>query len=83
MSISRGRYRAGRRILVSRYSLVLPSARAFLHLARAAAASLALVAGLPRQSLFLAGLVAFAFAKRILRARARALMSLRRWAAVM
>jgi hypothetical protein len=37
------------------YSLVLPSALAFAHLALAAAESLALTAGLPRQS-FLAGL---------------------------
>jgi hypothetical protein len=69
------------------YSLVFPSALAFAHLALAAADSLALTAGLLRQS-FLAGLdlafpFAFALAHRIFRARARAFMSLRRWAADM
>jgi hypothetical protein len=40
------------------YSVVFPAALAFFHLARAAAASLALTAGLLRRSLFLAGLEA-------------------------
>ena|ERR1017187_2739642 len=99
------------------YSVFFPSALAFAHLALAAAASFALVAGLLRRS-FLAGLgvavvpfclahlalaaaeiaalpallirlLPFAFplpfilAKRILRAFARALISLRLWEAVM
>ena len=69
------------------YNFVFPSALAFAHLALAAADSLALTAGLLRQS-FLAGLdlafpFAFALAHRIFRARARAFMSLRRWAADM
>ena len=66
------------------YSVFLPSAQAFAHLALAAAESLALTAGLLRQS-FLEGfaLVPFALAQRIFRALARAFMSLRRWAADM
>jgi len=66
------------------YNLVFPSALAFAHLALAAAESLAFTSGLLRQS-FLAGfvLVPFALAHRIFRALARALMSLRRWAADM
>ncbi len=67
------------------YNVFLPSALAFAHLALAAAESLALTAGLLRQSFFLVGfvLVPFALAQRIFRALARAFMSLRRWAAVM
>ena len=69
------------------YSLVFPSALAFAHLALAAADSLALTAGLLRQS-FLAGLdlafpFAFALAHRIFRALPKAFMSLRRWTADM
>jgi hypothetical protein len=69
------------------YKVFLPSAFTFAHLDRAAAASLALVAGLLRRS-FLAGLdlafpFAFALAHRIFRALAKAFMSLRRWAADM
>ena len=60
------------------YNLVFPSSLAFAHLALAAALSLALVAGLLRRSFFLA---AFKLARRIFRALARALMSLRLWAA--
>ena len=74
--------------MVPAYSLFFPSARTLAHLALAAAASLALTAGLLRRSFFLAGFdLPFAFpltfAQRILRALARALMSLRLWAAVM
>jgi hypothetical protein len=60
------------------YNPVFPSSLAFAHLALAAAASLALTAGLLRRS-FLAGLAFWAFkpAKRIFRALARALISLR------
>jgi len=69
------------------YNVFFPAALAFLHLARAAAANFALVAGLLRRSFFLAGLdlafVPFNMAARIFRALARALISLRRWAAVM
>jgi len=69
------------------YRLFFPSALTLAHLARAAAASLALTAGLLRRSFFLGGLgvalVPFNFANRIFRARARALISLRLWAAVM
>jgi len=63
------------------HSVFLPSALAFAHLSLAAAESLALTAGLLRQS-FLKGfaLVPFALAQRIFRALARAFMSLRRWA---
>jgi hypothetical protein len=64
------------------HSLLFPSALTFAHLALAAAASLALTAGLLRRS-FLAGLVAFNLAERIFRALTKALMSLRLWAAVM
>jgi len=64
------------------YSRVFPSAFAFAHLALAAAESLALIAGLLRQSFFFAGLDsvlrAFNFAERILRAFAKAFISLRR-----
>jgi hypothetical protein len=68
--------------MVLPYSLVFPSALAFAHLALAAAESLALTAGLLRQSFF-AGfvLVRFALAQRIFRALAKALISLRLWAA--
>ena len=69
------------------YSFVFPSAFALAHLALAAAESLALIAGLLRQSFFFAGLAAacwaFALAQRIFRAFARAFTSLRRWAADM
>ena len=69
------------------YKVVFPSALTLAHLALAAAASLALVAGLLRRSFLLAGLsVAFAPfkpAKRTFRALARALISLRLWAGVM
>jgi len=65
------------------YSLVFPSALAFAHLALAAAESLALTAGLLRQSFFLPFLAAFTLAQRIFRALAKAFMSLRRWAADM
>ncbi len=63
------------------YSLFFPSSFAFAHLALAAAASLALIAGLLRRS-FLAGLGAalapFNLAQRIFRALTRAFTSLRR-----
>ena len=69
------------------YSVVFPAALTLAHLARAAAASLALTAGLLRRSRFLVafGVAAlpFALAHRIFRAFARAFMSLRRWAADM
>jgi hypothetical protein len=68
--------------VISRHNLVFPSALTLAHLALAAAASLALTAGLLRRS-FLAGLAAFAFAHRIFRALARALISFRLWAADM
>lgn len=65
-----------------RYKVFFPSALTFAHLALAAAASLALTAGLLRRSFFLAAFVAAFFplilAKRIFRALARALISLRR-----
>ena len=48
------------------HNLVFPSALAFAHLALAAAASLALTAGLLRQSFFLPFLAAFTFAQRAL-----------------
>ena len=63
------------------YNPVFPSALALAHLALAAAASFALVAGLLRRSFFLAGLEAFAvpliLPQRIALALARVLMSLR------
>ena len=91
------------------HNLLFPSALTLAHLDRAAAASLALTAGLLRRSFFLAAftltqralapaamaalpaalnrrlpfLAAFALAQRIFRALARALISLRRWAADM
>ena len=63
------------------YSIFFPAAFALAHLALAAAESLALTAGLLRRSFFLLGLEAFA--QRILRALARALITFLRWAAVM
>jgi hypothetical protein len=66
--------------MVPPYNVVFPSALALAHLALAAAESLALTAGLLRQS-FLAGLgvvfLAFTPAQRIFRALAKAFMSLR------
>ncbi|HXR07279.1 MAG TPA: hypothetical protein VN765_08110 [Candidatus Acidoferrum sp.] len=67
------------------YSVVFPSAFTFAHLALAAALMAALPAALIRLLPFLTGLgvalVAFVLAQRIFLALARALISLRRWAA--
>lgn len=69
------------------HNVFFPSARTLAHLALAAAASLALTDGLLRRSFFLAvfalAFAPFKLAIRIFRALARALMSLRLWAAVM
>ena len=62
------------------YKVVFPSALTVTHLALAAAASLALTAGLLRRSRFW---VPFALAQRIFRAFASAFTSLRLWAADM
>ena len=66
--------------VLSTYNVFFPSARTFAHLALPAALMAALPAALIRLFPFLA---AFNLAERIFRALARALMSLRLWAAVM
>ena len=82
----RGRVTAAPLETMINHNPFFPLALTLAHLALAVAASLALTAGLERRS-FLAGLGvdfwAFNLADRIFRALARALISLRRWAAVM